>query len=92
MNDQDIIEDYEAKVKELSVSLRLALDRQIMVETLKSTGLYLYISLNKVKYNPKEIKKWVEKNCTEDYYMSEDTGDFLFKSEKDMVLFKLTWE
>jgi len=44
--------------------------------------------------NDEIMRKWCKKNCKEDYHVLHLGTDLLiarFKSERDMILFTLTW-
>lgn len=93
MNNEDkTLEEIEAQIEaEVWHELQQAIDESIIIEILKNSGEFLYVFLDPQKYDSTTIIEWVEKNCI-DYRIWVKSGDFLFKREQDMVLFKLTWE
>lgn len=92
MNNEDkTLEELEAQIEaELGYEVQKAFDEQIIFEILKISGKFLYVYLEPTKYDSTAMVEWVENHCI-DYRILVNSGDFLFKREQDMVLFKLVW-
>lgn len=92
MNNEDkTLKELEAQIEaELGYELQKAFDEQIIFEILKNSGEFLYVYLEPTKYDSTAMVEWIEKHCI-DYRILVNSGDFLFKREKDCVNFILRW-
>ena len=81
------LEDYMRD--KLSKEMSASIDFDILCDTLVPFGW----TVVEVEYGPDkkwiDVMAWFESNCVGDY--KEHNGKWLFKNEKDAIIFKLKW-
>ena len=91
--EQAEIEDfyYKTLLETMTIEIQKSIDNEIIWEMAiaEENGLY-HIKLNNI-LSIKEIETWLAKNCKEYYIFNTQRKEFLFASDKELVLFKLRW-
>lgn len=89
--DQKELEDflYQELCKIMAAEIKKEIDTQMIWEIVKENGMH-HIKLHS-QFSIDEIKTWLKENCKEHYLSNLNTREFLFASDKDLVLFKLRW-